>query len=154
MPIKRGPGRPLGFKLSQETRDKISETKRGFQHSAETRKKMSETRSGLSKSLEHRKNISRTLLIRGLDVKCIQRFEDLKSNYPEQEDFFLDNEEELIFAMQDIRTEKELRDIRLYIETSVLRQNEPYQYESSSFHAAEDAMIRLIDFKLSLPTMH
>ncbi len=89
-----------------------------------------------------------------MDEKCIARFEELKANYPEQEDFFLDNENELLFAMRDVRTEKELTDIRRYVETAALRANEPYQYFSSSCYAAEDTMIALLDFKRFLQTYH
>ncbi len=128
--------------------DQIGRGRRpGFKHSEETKRKMAEAKLGRKYTPEHRANISRALLVYGLDEKCARRFEDLKANYPEQEDFFLDNEEELLIAMRDVRTEKELTDIRRYIETAVLRPDEPYQYESTSCYAAEDAMIALLDYK-------
>ena len=65
----------------------------------------------------------------------------------EAEEFFVDNRDELLFAMRDVRTERELSDIRRYVETATLRPDEPYQYSSSSCFAAEDAMIALLDFK-------
>jgi len=74
--------------------------------------------------------------------------------YPGQEEFFVDNRDELLFAMRDVRTEKELTDIRRYVETAALRADEPYQYESTSCYAAEDAMIALLDFKRLLQTYH
>ena len=129
---KTGSGRHSGFKHSQNTKRKIAEGMKANNYEPTS---------------DHRENISRTKLMYGLDQRCVQRFEDLKANYPEQEDFFLNNEEELLLAMRDVRTEKELRDIRRHIETAVLRSEEPYQYESTSCFAAEDAMIALIDFK-------
>ena len=126
----------------------------GFKHSENTKQKMADAKQGRKYSSEHRDSISHAKLMYGLDEKCAQRFEDLKSNYPEQEAFFLDNEEELLLAMRDIRTEKELVDIRRYIETASLRPDEPYQYSTTSCYAAEDAMIALLDFKRLLQTYH
>lgn len=126
----------------------------GFKHSEETKRKMAEAKQGRKYGPDHRDSISQAKLVYGLDEKCVQRFEDLKANYPEQEDFFLDNEEELLMAMRDVRTEKELTDIRKYVETAALRPDEPYQYETTSCYAAEDAMIALLDFKRLLQTYH
>lgn len=126
---KTGSGRRPGFKHSRETKEKISRSKKGQRHSP-----------------EHRESISQAKLKDGLAEKCTYRFEDLKSDYPEQEAFFDENEIELLFAMEDVRTEQELLDIRLYIENAPLRSEEPYQYSSSSCYAAEDAMIALLDF--------
>jgi len=129
---KTGSGRRPGFKHSEDAKQKISEGMRAKKYEPTS---------------EHRENISKTKLMYGLDEKCVQRFEDLKANYPEQEDFFLDNEDALLIAMRDVRTEKELTDIRRYIETAALRPDEPYLYKSTSCYAAEDAMIDLLDFK-------
>ncbi len=130
-------GRKPGYKHSQETKDKIRRALTGTQHSE-----------------ERRENIAKGKALYELDEKCIARFEELKANYPDQEDFFLDNEDELLFAMRDVRTEKELTDIRRYIEVAALRPNDPYQYSSSSCYAAEDAMIELLDFKRLLQRYH
>ncbi len=147
-------GRKPGFKHSQETKDKMRAAKRGTNRPQETKNKISATKKGQSFSEEHCDNLSTTKAMYYLDEKCVQRFEDLKANYPEQEDFFLDHQDELLFAMRDIRTEKELTDIRRYVETAALRTDEPYQYSSSSCYAAEDAMIALLDFKRLLQTYH
>ena len=53
-----GGGGTLGYKLSAETKTKISEAKTGKPLSAEARKKMSESRKGKPLSAEHRRNIS------------------------------------------------------------------------------------------------
>ena len=126
----------------------------GFKHSESTKQKMAEAKQGRTYGPDHRNSISQAKLMYGLDAMCVQRFEDLKATYPEQEDFFLDNQDELIFAMRDVRTEKELSDIRRYVETAVLRPDEPYQYGSTSCYAAEDAMIDLLDFKRLLQKYH
>jgi hypothetical protein len=82
-----------------------------------------------------------------LDGKCATRLKELKSDYPDQGVFFDENESELLFAMRSLRSEKELNYIRKHIETTRLLPDEPYQYSSSSYHAAEDVMIELLDFK-------
>jgi len=147
-------GRKPGYKHSEKTKKRISAALRGQPLAEETKRKMSEAKRGRHYSSEHRENISRAKLVYGLDEKCVRRFEDLKANYPEQEDFFLDHQDELLLAMRDVRTEKELTDIRRYIETAALRTNDGYQYFSSSYYAAEDAMIELIDFKRRLQKLY
>jgi len=147
-------GRKPGYKHSEETKKRISDTLRGQPPTEETKRKMSDAKKGRRYSPEHRENMSRAHLAYELDEKCIARFEDLKASYPEQEEFFVDNRDELLFAMRDVRTEKELTDIRRYVETAALRADEPYQYESTSCYAAEDAMIALLDFKRLLQTYH
>lgn len=119
----------------------------GYKHTEETKDKIRQSLTGKSHPKERKDNISKGKVLYELDEKCVNRFEDLKASYPEQEDFFLDHQDELIFAMRDVRTEKELKDIRRYVETLALRPDEPYQYSSSSCYAAEDAMIALLDFK-------
>jgi len=163
-------GRKPGYKHSKETREKIREALKGVPHpphAQETKEKIrdslkgvprppraQETKDKIRQSLagklhpeERKDSIARGKSLYELDEKCIARYEDLKANYPEQEDFFLEHQDELLFAMRDVRTEKELTDIRRYVETAALRPDEPYQYSSSSFYAAEDAMIALLDFK-------
>ncbi len=130
-------GRKPGYKHSQETKDKIRQSLTGTHHPE-----------------ERKKNISAGKSLYELDEKCLMRFEEMKANYPEQEEFFIDNRDELLFAMRDVRTEKELSDIRRYVETAALRPDEPYQYSSSSCYAAEDAMIALLDFKRFLQKYH
>lgn len=109
----------------------------GFKHSEDTKQKISQAKS-----------------MYDLDEKCVQRFEELRANYPDQKEFFEENEIDLLFAMRDVRTEKELSDIRKHIETANLRPEEPYQYSSSSCYAAEDAMIALLDLKNYLKKLH
>jgi hypothetical protein len=147
MPSK---GRKPGYKHSEKTKEKIRKSLRGVSHTPhtqETKDKIRQSLSGKPHPEERRESIAQGKSLYELDEKCIARYEDLKANYPEQEDFFLDHQDELLFAMRDVRTEKELTDIRRYVETAALRVDEPYQYSSSSCYAAEDAMIALLDFK-------
>jgi len=146
-------GRKLGYKHSQETKDKIGKSAMEAPrppHPQETKDKIRKALTGTPHPEKRKESIAKGKALYELDEKCITRFEELKSGYPEQEDFFLDHQDELLFAMRDVRTEKELRDIRRYVETLTLRPDEPYQYSSSSCYAAEDVMIALIDFKRSI----
>jgi hypothetical protein len=136
-------GRKPGFKHSDETIEKIRKSRLGTKHKLDTRAKISKSLSGKIKSQEHRDHISESRF--DLDGKCIQRYIELKAEYPDQEDFFDLNKGELLFAMQDIKSEKELDDIRRYIESSTVHDSMSYHYSSSSLFAAEDAMIALID---------
>jgi len=147
-------GRKPGYKHSQETKDKMRAAKRGTVRPQETKNRIRKSLLGTPHPDERKESIAQGKALYELDEKCIARFEELKSNYPEQEDFFLDHQDELLFAMRDVRTEKELTDIRRYVETAALRPDEPYQYSSSSCYAAEDAMIALLDFKRLLQTYH
>lgn len=130
--------------------------KPGYKHSVATKQKISEAMSGRTKTKEHRSHISASMF--DLDGKCSSRLKSLRKEYPGQENFFDDNEEELLFAMQDIRSEKELDDIKRFLETKTLGQlrqgDRVYQYSSSSCYAAEDAMIALLDFKRLLQKYH
>ena len=126
----------------------------GFRHTEETKSKISQAMKGRPLTEEHRNHLSEAKLFRDLDGKCARRVEELRANYPTQWEFFDENEVELLYAMRDVRTEKELSDIRRYIETAALRPDEPYQYSSSSCYAAEDAMIALLDFKRLLQKYH
>ena len=130
--------------------------KPGYKHSDSTKRKISEAMSGRTKTEEHRNHIAAAMF--DLDGKCAARLKSLRKEYPGQEDFFDDNEEELLFAMQDIRSEKELDDIKRFMEIKTLGQlrdiDMSYQYSSSSCYAAEDAMIALLDFKRLLQKYH
>jgi hypothetical protein len=147
-------GRKPGYKHSEETKKRISQALKGQPITEETKRKMSDAKKGRTYSSEHRDSISQAKVLYNLDEKCVERFEDLIAGYPGQEEFFLDNEAELLIAMRDVRTEKELGDIRRYRETAALRPDEPYQYESTSCYAAEDAMIALLDFKRKISQYH
>jgi FKBP-type peptidyl-prolyl cis-trans isomerase (trigger factor) len=133
---------------------KGSGRKAGFTHSEETRRKIAEAARGRTKTRAEKEKISRSKALYDLDGKCAQRYEELRSDYPDVVDFFEENESEILFAMQDIRSEKELDDILKFHETSTLRPETPYQYSSSSCYAAEDAMIQLLDFKRYLRKFH
>lgn len=128
--------------------------KPGYKHSQETKEKIRKSLTGTSHPEKRKTNIAKGKRLHNLDSKCSARFEELKANYPEQEEFFMDNKDELLFAMVDVRTEKELNAIRKYIETGLLRPDEPYQYSSSSCYAAEDSMIALLDFKRFIQKYH
>jgi hypothetical protein len=126
----------------------------GFKHSDDTKRKIADSLRGTPLSEARRDNIAQAKAMYDLDEKCVRRFEELKANYPDQEEFFEENEADLLFAMRDVRTEKELSDIRKNVENAVLRPEEPYQYSSSSCYAAEDAMIALLDFKRYIQKLH
>lgn len=121
--------------------------KPGYKHSEETKAKISKSLSGRPKSVEHRDALSDSK--HNLERKCMLRFLELRSQYPEHKEFFDANKSRLLFAMRTIKSEKELRDIRKHIESISLEDVPPvstsYQYESSSCYAQEDAMIALID---------
>ncbi|HEC64569.1 MAG TPA: hypothetical protein ENI23_04695 [bacterium] len=107
---------------------------------------------GRNKTTEHRDRISETRL--DMERKYLKRYIALKEEYPDQEEFFETNKKALLVAMQDIRSEKELADIRRYIETGPLYSSISYQYSSSSCFAAEDAMIALVDTASFLQRFH
>jgi hypothetical protein len=150
-------GRKPGYKHSEDTKDKIRKSLEGVPRGPrpqETKDKIRRSLSGTSHPEERRENIAKGKSLYELDEKCLNRFEEMKANYPEQEEFFVENRDELLFAMRDVRTENELSDIRRYVETAALRPDEPYQYSSTSCYAAEDAMIALLDFKRLLQKYH
>lgn len=124
--------------------------KPGFKHSEGTRRQMSTAHRGSKQSKKTREKIALAKALYDQDGTCAKRYESLCAEYPGEEKFFEDNMTELLFAMQDIRTDKELSDIRRFFETQSLRAEQPYQYSSSSCFAVEDIMIALIDFKRSL----
>lgn len=130
--------------------------KPGFKHSESTRRQISNTLQGSKKTELHRERISHAKSRYNLDAACAKRYEALCAEYPTESDFFEENMLELLFAMQDTRTEKELSDIRYFYETASLRAEHPYEYSSTSCFAAEDAVIRLLDFKREMAnrTLH
>lgn len=140
-------GRPPGYKHSQETRDKIRDSLLGKKRNLITKEKISKSMTGKTKSKAHRDAISDSL--KDVNKKCLLRFLELKSEYPECASFFEENERELILAMQTIKSEQELLHIRKFVETTSLDDisqfNSRYQYDSSSMYAQEQVMISLID---------
>lgn len=149
--MKPGP-RPGTYSPTLETRDKMREAKLGKERDPETRKKIRNSLLEVPKSPDHRANLSNALL--DLEGKCLQRFEELKAGYPGHEDFFDANKSELLYAMQDVRSDQELKDLRKYIEVFQIESTLSYEYSSSSMYAAEDAMIALIDTKRFLQKYH
>ncbi len=121
--------------------------KPGYKHDATTKEKISASMSGKTKTEDHRNALSESR--QDLDRKCQRRFLAMRQEYPGHESFFDSNKVKLLDAMRDIKSEKELRDIRRYIETTHLEDVPQvclaYQYDSSSIYAQEDVMIELID---------
>lgn len=132
--------------------------KPGYKHSDETKQKISESLTGRTISAEHRSSIASARSELGIDAKCAIRLKELRSDYPDQGEFFDQNESDLLFAMRDVRTEKELSDITRKHEVASLaslrESQRAYQYASSSYFATEDAMIELLDFKRLLQRYH
>ena len=117
--------------------------KPGYTHSAETKNKISQSLSGKAKTPEHREHISEGRV--DPQARCFARYLEMKAEYPGHEEFFEKNKEELLYMLEDIKSEKELDNIRRYIESSPINPSYSYQYASSSCYAAEDAMIALVD---------
>jgi len=140
--MKPGP-KPGSYQHPRERREKIRQAKLGTKRDPETKQKIRESLLGLPKSPEHRDNLSHSLL--DIEGKCQLRFEEIKATYPDHEDFFEANRDELLFALQDVRSEKELQDLQYYVEVAQIESKLAYAYSSSSIYAAEDAMIGLVD---------
>ena len=142
-----------GSKQAETSREKIRQYRLGIKQSENTRKKISDSMKGVPKTEDHRDSISESLV--DLERKCLLRFLELRSEYPGFEEFFDNNIEDLVFAMRDIKSEKELDDLRRYIESVSLQdahhEDLVYHYSSSSCYAHEDVMISLIDAKLFPP---
>ena len=121
--------------------------KPGYKHNQATKDKISDSMSGKHKSDAHKDALAASQ--RNTARKCALRLQEMRLEYPECVDFFDNNKTKLLIAMRDIKSNKELRDIRSYIETKHLEDVPQaylsYQYDSSSFYAQEDAMIELID---------
>ena len=142
-------GRPLGYQTSQDTRDKIRQARLGTSRCPETKQKIGksvrESLTNTKKSPQHRDNIANSLF--DLEKKCARRFEEMKADYPGQEEFFDANRHELLPAMEDCKSEKELTDLRRYVEISQIESTFGYEYSSSSIYAAEEVIITLLDAK-------
>jgi hypothetical protein len=145
-------GRRPGYKHSAETIEKIRQSRLGTKQAISTKDKIGKSMAGQAKSLAHRDRISESML--DVEGKCIKRFLALKAEYPGQEAFFEENRGDLLFAMRDIKSEKELADIRRYIESETIHDSTSYNYSSSSYHAAEDTMIALVDAVIFLRKFH
>jgi len=144
------PGPKSGtYKPSEATRAKMRAAKLGVNKDPETRRKIgksvSKSLTGTTKSAEHREHISNSLL--DLETKCLRRFEEMKADYPGEEEFFDANKTALLFAMRDCRSEKELVDLRRYVEVTQIDSSLSYEYSSSSIYAAEDTLLALLDAK-------
>jgi hypothetical protein len=142
-------GRKPGYKHNKETKEKISQTRQGQLPAESTKEKMRQAKLGHTCSEEERKAMATQRAHKDLENKCMGRFKAMRSEYPGHEDFFDTNQEELLVAMRDLKSEKELRDIRRYFETTHIDEAPQaflqYQYESSSVFAHEEIMVDLID---------
>lgn len=152
---ERPPGREPGYNHSEETRQKIIEAAKRRRHNSKTRQKISKTMQGRGKSEEHRENISYGML--DIDSLCVARLAELKANYPDQVEFFDENEIPLLIALRDVKSDKEIDDIKKYIETENIERyagSLSYQYRSSSVYAQEDLIIELLDKMAYLRKFH
>jgi len=140
----RPPGRPPGYKHSEETRQKMSAAHKGNRQSPSTCEKIRGSLRGQHKSEVHREKISYGRL--DIDGRCVARLAELKANYPDQVEFFEDNEQALLLALRDIKSDKELDDIKRYIETEDIdKWAGSLSYQYSSFPSHEDVVIDLLD---------
>lgn len=152
---ERPPGRSPGYYHSEETRQKIKNSLSGRTKSKEHRQNIAKSMKGQEKSKEHREKLSQLGFDREADSRmsyidklCIDRLAELKANYPGHEEFFEENEPALLIALRDVKSDKEIDDIKRYIETEDIDRyagSLSYQYASSSFYAQEDAVIALLD---------
>ena len=129
-----GSGRRPGFRHSTETIEKIRLSRIGQKHDPETIERISasKTSSSFSSTLEQ---------------LCQYRFNELWYTYPQCRDFLASRKEELLCALQDIKSEKELNYISTNIENADIDRynNLQFAYSSSSFHAHEDVIIEFLD---------
>ena len=141
---ERPPGRSPGYKHSEETRQKIKETLAGRPKSEEHKQKIRKSLQGRPHPLHRRENISYGML--DIDSRCVARFVELKANYPDQAEFFEENETALLIALRDVKSDKEIDDIKRYIETEDIdRYAASLSYQYSSFPSHEDVLIDLLD---------
>jgi len=143
---EKPPGRPLGYTHSEETKQKITEAAHRRSQAPETRRKISESLSGQNKSEAHREKISLGRL--DIDGRCMARLAELKANYPDHAEFFEENEIPLLIALRDVRSDKEMDDIKRYVESEDIDRYAKsllYRSMSSSFQIHEDTVIDLLD---------
>lgn len=142
-------GRRPGYKHDKETKEKISQTLTGVTRDESTKERMRLAKLGNVCSEEERVAQRLARVQKDLENKCMHRFLAMRSEYPGYEEFFDTNQKELLIAMRDVKSEKELRDIRRYFETTQIDEAPTavlqYQYDSSSIHAHEEVMVDLID---------
>ena len=144
--MKRGP-KP-GSKKSEETKRKIRDARLGTNHSSETKNRISESMASVPKSKDHKNNISKTRTS-NID-RNLKRFEDMRSEYPTESKFFEDNRDALLEFMEEVRSEKELTQLRKHIEVSNLDRDLSFDYPSTSIFAVEDILVEILDFKREL----
>jgi hypothetical protein len=152
---ERPPGRPPGYHHSEETRRKIKETLAGRTKSEEHKQKIRKSLQGRPHEENRRENISYGMI--DIESRCVARFVELKANYPDQAEFFEENETALLIALRDVKSDKEIDDIKRYIETEDIDRYAgtlSYQSATTSFHAQEDAVIKLIDTAAYLRKFH
>jgi len=111
---------------------------------------MRQAKLGKSRSPETRQKISDGKKRAASFDKRVRRFEELRCEYPDQEDFFDKNEEDLLEMMEEVLSENELVQLRKHVETYRVDPNTPFEYPSTSIFAMEDLMIDLLDFKREL----
>jgi len=161
---ERPPGRSPGYHHSEKTRQKIKDSLSGRTKSEEHRQKIAKSMQGQEKSKKHREKLSELGLDREADSRmlyidnlCLTRLAELKASYPDHEEFFEENETELLIALREVKSDKEIDDITRYIETEDIARyagSLSYQYASSSFYAQEDAVIALLDTMKYLRKFH
>jgi len=137
------------YRPNEETRAKMRAAKLGTKKDPQTKRKIghsvSNSLTGINKSEKHRNKIANSLL--DLETRCLRRLEEMKADYPGQEEFFDANKDDLLLAMQDCRSEKELKNLHRYVEIAHIESSLGYEYSSSSVFAAEDALLSLLDAK-------
>ena len=147
-------GRRPGYKHSQETKEKMRQSHIELRPGDNTKDKMRQSKLGVTRSEAERKAIAVGRAFSDLETKCMHRFLEMRSEYPGYEEFFDTNQQKLLLAMRDVKSETELRDIRRYIETTHLEDAPQaclrYQYDSSSIFAHEEAMVDLCDASAEL----
>ena len=111
---------------------------------------MRQAKLGVKRSPETRQKISDGKKRAASLDKYTRRFEEFRDEYPDQEEFFDNNREALLELMEDVRSEKELTQLRKHVEIYKVDANTPYEYPSTSVSAVEDLLIELLDFKREL----
>jgi len=135
-------GRKPGFEHSDETIEKIRQSRLGRKHSLETKAKISASTSASQST--------------PIERLCKFRLQELMDTYPQHKQFFKDHRKELLVALQDVKSEQELDFISKYRESEDIGRyiNNQWPYSSSSFRAHEDVLIELIDRSKHWKTLH